>query len=289
METAKRWLAAAVTRLAWAMRLLRARKQRPMPWRAWLPALCPRRLWLASGRPTGLARKLMGLDASPHGNGLTAVSLPTSEHLFVCTPPVEGDVVETDLWETMWHWMDADLLDSYGASNHILEGDVVLDVGANVGAFTLCASRLVGGPGAVYAVEPIADNLRCLRACVEANGLHNVSVVDCAAGESSGDLVMHLSEASGQHSAVLGLSERAVTVPKRRIDDIIDDIGISSVGFIKIDVEGYEPEVIRGASASIARFRPVIAAAAYHLPEHAMAVPQAIRDAADGYRHHPTW
>lgn len=70
-------------------------------------------------------------------------------------------------------------------------GDVFLDIGANIGYYSLMASRLVGESGRVYAFEPIPENAHKILAAVQLNGIRNIYVNQSAVGESAGELVLH--------------------------------------------------------------------------------------------------
>jgi FkbM family methyltransferase len=206
-----------------------------------------------------------------------AMSLPTGERLFF--PP-------SDEPRTVYRcfWRAVRLLDAYDATEYLQPGMTVVDAGAHLGSFALLASQLVGDEGRVYAVEPISAEY--LRRCVADNQLGNVEVCPVALADEDGELSLQLSTQSGMHSAVIGPSQRTITVPKRTLDGLVAEWGLASVDFIKVDVEGYEPQVLQGARETIARFRPVLALAAYHFPEHRQLLPQMIHDLVDDYAVH---
>src|SRR5262249_33960355 len=107
-------------------------------------------------------------------------------------------------------------------------GDVVFDVGANIGFFSTLLSQLVGPSGRVLAFEPEPENLALLRANLAANGGHNVTVVPCAAGAGAGLAGFSLDEATGA-TGTLGrpprAGERAVGTGKvRLIETPVDTI-----------------------------------------------------------------
>jgi FkbM family methyltransferase len=139
-------------------------------------------------------------------------------------------------------------------------GDVVVDVGANIGAHTVALARLVGPGGRVIAFEPQRLAYYCLCANVALNNLHHVVCCQAAAGASERPLVVpDLDPDREQNFGGLELGGSAAgrpgqTVPMRRIDGL----GLSACRFIKIDVEGMEREVLAGAAETIRRCRPLL-------------------------------
>jgi FkbM family methyltransferase len=126
-------------------------------------------------------------------------------------------------------------------------GDVVMDVGANFGLYSLYLSRTVGPKGKVIAFEPDPDNFALLCANLKANGCTNVLPFQYALGERAGDVeLFQIEDNRGNLSlADLGQTGRSVTVPMRRADEVLDGLGLRP-DVAKIDVEGAEPLVISG-------------------------------------------
>lgn len=128
-------------------------------------------------------------------------------------------------------------------------GDCVLDVGANIGLYSLALSRAVGPHGRVIAVEPDPDNLALLRRNLLSNECVNVTVVEEALGDT--DRTVHLygtRENSGGLSTadILGVGPHgAIPVPMRRGDSVLGEMGVVP-RVAKIDVEGAEPLVLAG-------------------------------------------
>jgi FkbM family methyltransferase len=126
-------------------------------------------------------------------------------------------------------------------------GDVCIDVGANIGYFTLLAARLVGPSGHVYAFEPGPRAYPALRANLELNGATNVTVIEAAAGEAEGEALLSAPAPGNLASASLRRSGPGSTVvPVRRIDSAVRADDLARVRLVKIDVEGYEIEVLKG-------------------------------------------
>jgi FkbM family methyltransferase len=134
---------------------------------------------------------------------------------------------------------------------HLQPGDVVWDVGANIGWFSLLAARAVGDAGMVTAFEPSVTNASWL----ERNGVRNglqVTVVCAAVSDTSGWARFDGSTSLGGH---LSSSGRSV-VPTVSLDEWAAEHG--SPAFVKIDVEGAEVAVLKGAKRLLAGDRPVI-------------------------------
>jgi len=123
-------------------------------------------------------------------------------------------------------------------------GSVFVDVGANVGYYTLIASKLVDSSGRVYAIEPIPSTATILRANVKLNKCFNVIVHEVAAYSSKGKLTLRVPGLWYGSASILqnGLS---ITVNAAMLDELLQNEIF--VDCIKIDVEGAELEVLRGA------------------------------------------
>lgn len=130
---------------------------------------------------------------------------------------------------------------------HVTSTSVVVDVGANIGAFTIPLARRAK---TVIAIEPSPQVLPFLKENVKLNHLANVTVVECAAsahGDSSVDFYVPPQDHFGMGSSAPQFNVRPITVPARQLDEILADHGVSKVDVVKVDVEGYEAHVFRGA------------------------------------------
>lgn len=137
-------------------------------------------------------------------------------------------------------------------------GGVVVDVGANLGLYALLAARRVGPTGRVIAIEPDPRSVSYLRHNILANGFpHIIQVEPVAAGDHLGTAPLYLdpdyaarsSTNSGHHA-----HSSTVDVPLRTLDHLLQ--GTSRLDLIKLDVEGAEMPVLRGARYVLERFRP---------------------------------
>jgi methyltransferase, FkbM family len=134
-------------------------------------------------------------------------------------------------------------------------GDVVLDVGANVGFYTLLAARCVGAEGRVIAVEPNPRNVRFLQRHIALNEQSQVRIIAAAAGSSDGVAKFAVDE----HAEMGRLAAHGTeTVAVRALDSLAVELGLGRVRMMKIDVEGAELHVLRGASVILERDKPFI-------------------------------
>jgi FkbM family methyltransferase len=144
-------------------------------------------------------------------------------------------------------------------------GMVVLDAGANEGLYSILAARAVGPYGVVVAVEPSPREFRRICANLELNHLRNVRVVPKGLLDKPGSAVLHGADAmhSGHNTfgafvyeSVAGVHD--VEVQVTTVDDLLADQGLDKLDVLKIDVEGAEAVLLRGATRTLQRNRPVI-------------------------------
>ena len=132
-------------------------------------------------------------------------------------------------------------------------GSTVLDVGANVGFFTVLFSKWVTRTGQVIAIEPELRNIRELKKSIARSRCRNVEIIEAAAAETEGDLFLSLNP---NNPADHRLAEAGIPIKAITIDALLRARNWPEVSLIKIDVQGAEPRVIAGASETIARFFP---------------------------------
>ncbi len=141
----------------------------------------------------------------------------------------------------------------------LLPGMGVLDLGANIGYFTMLSASIVGPTGHVTAVEPNPRNARLLEASRRANGFEHVRVAQVAAGRDLGLLSLHASFSNGTTSDLageLGALLDAEIVPCLRADLLVP--AGRRINLVKLDVEGAEYNALLGCSELLARDRPVL-------------------------------
>lgn len=220
------------------------------------------------------------MHALPPFRGRLAIARIVGERLFPADPLAlatlpNGFRVRIDL-----RWKDYDSLYYFRTYEERLtrvirdaldvDSGSFIDVGANVGIFPIAvADVLLRRGGRALAVEPLPSNFAFLRESIDTNGLGKViDAQPIAVGDADGTLelwqfatgaianaapVTWRSAAEPQPSA----GER-VAVPMRRLDDVVRERGITNVRFVKIDVEGAELFVLRGARELLLRDRPTL-------------------------------
>lgn len=133
-------------------------------------------------------------------------------------------------------------------------GDTFIDVGANIGYYTVLAAKLVGPQGRVIAFEPDPTNFALLRRNVEANGCTNVVLQQKALSNKPGTLKLYLEQTNkGGHKVFqYGDAKEYVEVAAVTLDDYLKDFS-GRVDVIKIDTEGAEGMILEGMQATLRR------------------------------------
>ncbi len=135
------------------------------------------------------------------------------------------------------------------------EGDVVFDVGAHVGFYTLLGSLLVGSTGRVIAFEPIPENVAYLKQHLEINSVSNVQIVEAAVSERHGKARL----SNGPSSSMWHLDARGeLEVQTISLDELVLDQKLPPPDLIKMDIEGAEALALNGSTRVISEFHPVV-------------------------------
>lgn len=131
-------------------------------------------------------------------------------------------------------------------------GMTFLDIGANIGYFSALALEVLEA-GRIIALEPDPENFRFLEATIAANKAKNVICVNKAAADKNGTLTLHTSRSNRGDNRLYSneLSEGSVQVEVCTVDSLLESLGVPSVNFIKIDVQGFEGHVFRGMQETL--------------------------------------
>lgn len=156
-------------------------------------------------------------------------------------------------------WLGSYEHDKQKLFQHILKpGDVIYDLGANVGFYSLLASTLTGPAGTVYSFEPLPANLEFLKRHIQVNAVRNCHVFPWAVGARNGicNFRIHADLSMGFVADKAGKD----TIPLREVmlDDVIINEKLRSPDVIKCDIEGAEAEALEGARYTLQEFKPTI-------------------------------
>ena len=185
----------------------------------------------------------------------------------------DGSQMQVDIRSSAEQWAywtgeyDHQVIQRFAA--FLKPGDVVLDVGANVGFYSVALGRRLRqlGAGHVYAFEPVRVNYERLIGNIAMNGLEQiVSTVSMALGDVERDIVIQLRQDTHAvtENAFLrpdqtGLEATGQEIVKmRRLDDFAAQQGLSRCDLIKVDIEGAELMFLRGGTTMLQRYRPII-------------------------------
>ncbi|MEV8547008.1 FkbM family methyltransferase [Streptomyces sp. NPDC051572] len=169
-------------------------------------------------------------------------------------PVVTSDVIQRYLW--LFGVWEPHL--TAFISRRLASGDTFIDVGANIGYYSVLASRLVGASGRVVAVEASPAFHRALTANALAAGCGNVRAVNTAVSDTAGRLTFYLERSTNlggtttvrPHTVESSFEADALPLPR-----IVTDTELTAARLIKIDVEGAEAAAVRGLAPALHRLR----------------------------------
>jgi FkbM family methyltransferase len=151
----------------------------------------------------------------------------------------------------------------------------IIDAGAFIGDSALILNEL--NPRRIYAFEPLKENVLLLRKTIELNNLRNVIVVEKALGFK--ESVSYIFSA-GSGSFIVNKEKNRINYKEKIELTTIDDFVYKNslkIGLIKMDVEGYEPEIIRGAELTIKNKKPILIISLYHTGEEFFEIPKLLK------------
>lgn len=137
---------------------------------------------------------------------------------------------------------------------NLKKGDIVFDIGANVGFYSLLAADIVGSEGKVFAFEPLEENFSCLKKHIEINNYKNIFALKVAVSDQSGAAFLK----KEKNASMAHLSDEGINIETISLDDWIQNKKLPIPDFLKIDVEGAELKVLKGAKNFLFQRRPII-------------------------------
>jgi FkbM family methyltransferase len=191
--------------------------------------------------------------------------LPPSSHTFLARLPL-GREIEVRyregiglsmLLEGQFEGAEIEALCTYAHRD-----SAAIDVGANIGIYTVVLATAIGTGGRVLAFEPAPENVGRLRRNLQINGISNADLFPVAVGARSGCVELYLSDDPAAHSTSVVAAERRVgrsmPVAASSLDVVWNEARRPGVSVVKIDVEGTELGVLEGARELLAACRPTL-------------------------------
>ena len=162
---------------------------------------------------------------------------------LICKPISQGVIYEKHVTETF--------------QNSLKSGMTLLDIGANVGWYSLFAANFLNDTCNIYAFEPFSENIKLLMASLVENNFDSIKVIQSAAGNELGIASFGASNGNGQCKQInreINSILKSETVNMIRIDDLIKE----KVDLIKLDIEGGEYKALSGALSILKNSKPII-------------------------------
>lgn len=169
-----------------------------------------------------------------------------SHHFYIRRNGYKLIFFPTSISANMWQMGVTERSDSEHIIQNILrEGDTFIDIGANIGSIAIPGKIAVGNSGRVFAIEANPNIYNYLNKNIKLNNLE-INTFCCAVGDEKGELFFSNLHQDDQNSIS---QDGEIKVPVEKLDDIIH--GLDRVRLIKIDVEGFELKVVKGAEEII--------------------------------------
>jgi FkbM family methyltransferase len=142
----------------------------------------------------------------------------------------------------------------------IKPGNIVMDVGANIGDMTLNFAKQVGETGNVYSFEPFLPSFNKLKKNIEMNQFRGIHPFNIGLGDTSGTFFLEERDNhnSGMNRIATNIKKKGHAIKVTTLDQFIKDKNIAQIDFIKIDVEGFEKKILNGSKELLTTFKPVL-------------------------------
>ena len=187
-----------------------------------------------------------------------------------------------------WLLFEVNVYEAYqGHEDAVLPGDTVVDAGAHVGVYTRYA--LKRGAARVISIEPDPTNIVAFeRNFADEIASGKVILIKAGVWNEESDLQLQIHDHISTRATLFSMEgiDHSITVPVRPLDDMVDDLQLDRVDFIKMDIEGAERQALEGARRTIARFRPRMAICTYHMEDDPVAVPEVALNIQPDYSVH---
>ena len=190
-------------------------------------------------------------DASPSPGEMIG-TLSDATRIFV---PDDLTVMSTYVFLEQETWFEAEVPFIRRLARSGLRA---IDIGANLGFYTLMLARGAGSSGHVWSFEPAPPTAQLLRTSIVENELSNVTVCEAAVGRRSGVVSLGIGHSPELSSLAVTAGQPQIDVPGVSLDELFSRGEIARIDFVKIDAEGAEAEILDGAGAFLGRESPLV-------------------------------
>jgi len=150
-------------------------------------------------------------------------------------------------------------------STFLEKGMTCIDIGGNIGYYVLLENQLIGKKGKVIAIEPLLQNFNYLTKNILLNNVNNVQIYNFACGDKNGKADFFINKKSNgcqvirENTKPPNPSKGTISqVSVRILDDVITELNLDNVDFIRMDVEGYELNILTGLKKTLNKHKPII-------------------------------
>jgi FkbM family methyltransferase len=146
------------------------------------------------------------------------------------------------------------------------QGMTCLDVGSNIGYYVCLENKIVGKNGKIIAIEPSPINFKYLQKNVNLQNTTNIELFNFACGKKNGKIDFLVSNRSNWSrvasddliDAPPDTILETISLPIKKLDSFIHEQGINKLDFVRMDVEGYELNILEGMEETLRRFKPLL-------------------------------
>lgn len=148
----------------------------------------------------------------------------------------------------------------------IKRGDTVIDVGANIGYYSVIFSKLVGEGGNVISFEPTNHYMNVLKMNLEANNVSNVKIIKAGLSDKNQNLEIHIEGSTATFHNPKNITPATKEIVQlTTLDEFIENHPLKKIDFIKVDIDGHEPIFLKGAWKTLEKYNPIIILEVSHL------------------------
>ena len=171
---------------------------------------------------------------------------------------IYSNTIDRLLASLMWKFESLEGYESQVLKDHLKKGMTIIDIGANIGYYTLLMGQITGPDGIVYAFEPEPNNFRLLSKNILKNNIQNIHPFQKAVSDKNGFIKLFISkEHRGDHKIFETDDKRpSITVDQISIDDFLKDK--RKIDLIKMDIQGAEHLALEGLKHTIAENKDII-------------------------------